>query len=95
MVRDLVASSIDASIANMVDAYGRLTLFLPLADGSGACVKFSGTHTDDVPQQANLWRRDLRYAVEFPTTLIEQHPTVLFPEQTMQPDTAASVTIIS
>jgi hypothetical protein len=95
MVRDQVASAIDAGIANMMDEWGRLTFFMPLADGSAACVKFSGTHTDDAPQQANLWRRDLRYTVEYATSLVELHPTVMFPEVVLQPETAAEITIIS
>jgi hypothetical protein len=94
-LRDLVASTIDAGIANMTDDWGRLTSFLSLADGSAGCVSFSGTHTNDAPQQANLWRRDLRYIVEYATSLVELHPTVMFPEMVLQPNTAASVTIIS
>lgn len=94
IIRDQVASAIDSSIANMMDEYGRLTYFLPLADGSAACVKFSGSHTDDVPQQANLWRRDLRYVVDYPTSLVQAHPTVLFPELVAQPETSAPLTVI-
>lgn len=95
ILRDQVAGAIDSSIANMMDEWGRLTYFIPLADGSSACVKFSGSHTDDAPQQDNLWRRDLRYTVEYPTSLVELHPTVMFPEVVVQPETAAEITIIS
>jgi len=49
-----------------------------LPDGSDALIHYSSSKTDDAPEQANLWRRDLRYMVNFPTTLLQMQPAVLF-----------------
>jgi hypothetical protein len=87
--RDAVASIVDAGFANMTDAFGNLTYFMPLPDGSSADLRYFSSHTIDQTQKANLWRRDLRYVVEYPTTLLEQQPTLLFPTTTFD----ASVTI--
>jgi hypothetical protein len=77
-VRDQIASAIDAGIANMLDQFGRPTIQFQLSDGSWAIVRYQGSRTDDAPQQANLWRRDLRYRIEYATTLLQQQPEVLF-----------------
>lgn len=78
-VRDLVARTIDEGFANMQDQFGRQTEFFGLPDGSNAWVKYAGSVTDDRPQQANLYRRNLRYVIQYPTTLVETQPEVLFP----------------
>jgi hypothetical protein len=54
------------------------TPFLTLADGSAARLTFTATTTFDQHQDASLYRRDLLYAVEFPTTLVATQPSMLF-----------------
>jgi hypothetical protein len=87
--RDAVASVVDAGFANMTNASGDLTYFIPLPDGSSADLRYFTNHTIDQTQKANLWRRDLRYVVEYPTTLVQLQPTLLFPTTSFD----ASVTI--
>ncbi len=78
LLRDLFAGAIDGGIANMQDQWGRQTVQFALPDGSDALIHYSSSKTDDAPEQANLWRRDLRYLVNFPTTLLQMQPAVLF-----------------
>ena len=78
LLRDLFAGAVDAGIANMQDQWGRQTMQFGLPDGSNALIHYSSSKTDDSPEQANLWRRDLRYVLNFPTTLLEMQPEVLF-----------------
>jgi hypothetical protein len=87
--RDKVAGTVDAGFADMTDAYGNLTYFMPLPDGSSADLRYFSTHTIDQTQKANLWRRDLRYVAEYPTTMLQMQPTLLFPTTSFD----ASVTI--
>jgi hypothetical protein len=54
------------------------TPFLTLADGSPARLTFISTTTFDQSEDASLYRRDLLYAVEFPTTLVASQPSMLF-----------------
>lgn len=52
--------------------------FIALADGSSGHASFSGGSTTDSGAQAALYRRDLIYAVEYPTTLAALTPAMLF-----------------
>jgi hypothetical protein len=76
--RDAIVSTVDAGFANMLDQYGRPTNQFGLPDGTNAVMRYVSNRTDDQPQQASLWRRDLRYRVEYATTLLQQQPEVLF-----------------
>lgn len=76
--RDIIMSLIDAGFANMMDQFGRLTSQFGLPDGSNAFIRYVANRTNDAPQQATLWRRDLRYRVEYPTTLLEMDPRLIF-----------------
>jgi len=78
LLRDLFGGAVDGGIANMQDQWGRQTTQFGLPDGSNALIRYSNSRTDDAPQQANLWRRDLRYLLNFPTTLLQMQPTVVF-----------------
>lgn len=58
--RDAVAGVIDPGLA--------LLNFISLPDGSSGLVRYERTTTDDAPEKELLWRRDLFYWVEYPTT---------------------------
>ena len=92
-VRDRLMAAIDAGFANLMDAFGRPTIQFPLPDGSSAIIRYQGSRTDDAPQQANLWRRDLRYRIEYPTTLLQQQPEVLFIGEHLYTDAEFEVSI--
>jgi len=70
IIRDSVAGAIDYAL-NQVD-------FLALADGTQARVLYKNTESYDQAQNALLYRRDLVYAVEYPTVTILQQPSMLF-----------------
>lgn len=74
--RDAVSRIVDDGLANLTNQYGNLTYEFGLPDGSDGRLRYISSHTDDVPQQDNLWRRDLRYTVEYPTTLVETFSTL-------------------
>ena len=52
--------------------------FLTLDDGSAARLQFTPTTSFDERQDAILYRRDMFYSVEFPTTQIVTQPAMLF-----------------
>lgn len=68
--RDEVAPIIDLALADLK--------FLPLADGSYGRIIFAGVSTSDGGVDANLYRRDLVYAIEYPATLSQMTPAMLF-----------------
>lgn len=61
--RDAAAQAIDVALAQME--------FITLADQTAARLIYRGSFVDDMVQKANLYRRDLRYSVEFATTVTE------------------------
>ena len=69
-LRDAACEAIDVAYA--------ATPFLTLADGSAARLRFVSTTTFDQRQDAALYRRDLSYTVEFPTTQVAIQPSMLF-----------------
>ncbi len=69
-LRDAACEAIDVAFA--------ATPFLTLADGSAARLRFASTMTFDQRQDAALYRRDLNYTVEFPTTQVAIQPSMLF-----------------
>lgn len=91
IVRDQIMSLVDAGFANMLDQFNRLTSQFGLPDGSDAYLCYVSNHTDDAPQQDNLWRRDLTYRVQYPTTLLETHPSVIFVGGTISVDDTDSI----
>ena len=70
LLRDQVASTIDAAIANAP--------FLALADGTSARITLAGGATIDQSENATLYRRDLIYAADYATTLTAAQPAMVF-----------------
>ncbi len=70
VTRDRASSIVDQGLASVK--------FLQLADGSSARVTYSGGDTTDLSANAALYRRDLIYSAEFPTTLAQMAPAMLF-----------------
>jgi hypothetical protein len=73
-IRDAVAPVVDEALATVV--------FLPLADGSSGRVLFEEMVAIDSGADARLYRRDLVYAVEYPTVLSMMTPAMLFGTET-------------
>lgn len=69
-IRDATCTLIDAALAGIT--------FLALPDGSAGRLRYRGTATMDQSQDAALYRRDLIYTVEYPTTLASLLPAMLF-----------------
>ncbi len=69
-VRDAAAAAIDLALASV--------RFSALGDGTHARVRFASTATIDRSENAALYRRDLLYDMEYPTTLLVVQPSMLF-----------------
>lgn len=67
--RDATAKVVDPALASLT--------FISLPDGSAGRIRCERTHTDDVPQKAVLYRRDLVYSVEYGTTNVRRGPDVV------------------
>jgi len=68
--RDASASAIDLLLVSFQ--------FINLADGSLGRLQYRGTLVFDQSQDALLYRRDLLYDVEYPTTVTALQPAMLF-----------------
>jgi hypothetical protein len=68
--RDLLAPIIDEALSGLN--------FIPLADGSFGRVIFADSQAQDNAADAALYRRDLTYLVEYPTTVAQVTPAMLF-----------------
>ena len=68
--RDMAAPLIDQALASQT--------FIALADGSSARITFSASEARDLDADAALYRRDLIYSAEYPTTLRQLTPAMLF-----------------
>jgi hypothetical protein len=68
-IRDTIADTVDRALARRS--------FLRLADGTEAKIGYSATSVFDQSQNALLYRRDLVYTVEYPTTIVEMQPRML------------------
>lgn len=68
--RDLIASTVDGSLAN-ID-------WFDLPDGTTARLLYHDTFESDSSENANLYRRNLDYLVEYPTTLTMTSSQMLF-----------------
>lgn len=94
-MRDRIMSAVDGGFANLTNEFGNLTDQFPLPDGSSARLLAMNNHTDDQPQRANLWRRDLRYVVSYPTTLIQTFPSMIFGQVNLtDPDVETVTTVV-
>jgi hypothetical protein len=70
VTRDLVCAGLGAAFAP--------TGFLTLADGTGGRVRYRSTSSFDEAQDAQLYRRDLIYDVDYATTVYQAVPNLLF-----------------
>ncbi len=70
-------SSRDVASAAVDMALGALD-FMTLPDGSSARIRFETTSSSDRQEEADLYRRDLVYSVDYATVLLSQLPTMLF-----------------
>ncbi|CAH2606524.1 conserved protein of unknown function (plasmid) [Rhodovastum atsumiense] len=68
--RDAVAGAVDNALARV--------RWLPLGDGTSARLIYRGTFVTDATGKDRIWRRDLRYEAEYPTTYVEARPECLF-----------------
>ena len=68
--RDLLASSVDNVLSSMD--------WFPLADGTVARLQYRMTFETDMSENASLYRRDLDYLVEYPTTTLMTGSQMLF-----------------
>lgn len=68
--RDAMVKAIDGPLAD--------TPWLTAEEGSAIRLLYFDTFTDDNPSRAKVWRRDLIYLTEFPTTTAQTLPTMLF-----------------
>lgn len=66
------------AIVPVLDAALMANGFIALNDGSFARMRFAAGLTTDASANASLYRRDLIYAVEYPTTMAQQTPAMLF-----------------
>jgi hypothetical protein len=69
-LRDQVSGIVDVTLAS--------TTFLALPDGAAARLRFASTTVMDQSQNAALYRRDLVYSAEYPTTSLAAQPAMLF-----------------
>lgn len=66
------------AVTGIVDNAFAATRWLALADGSAGHLLYQRTVVFDNAGRDKLWRRDLFYRVQYPTTLIEQQPEMMF-----------------
>jgi hypothetical protein len=78
--RDVIGSMLDISLA--------APRFLALADGSFARMRYAGGETIDSNEDAALYRRELIYSAEYPTTLQQITPAMLFGTTSLRADAA-------
>ncbi|MDR3520428.1 MAG: hypothetical protein P4L54_02315 [Acidocella sp.] len=64
--------------APLIDQALSLSQFIGLADGSFARVVYAGSDVSDQNAGAALFKRRLRYQVEYPTTIAQIEPAMLF-----------------
>src|SRR5208283_4656246 len=77
------------AVAPVIDAVLAVVKFIPLADGSSGRMVFAGAATQDGGAETCLFRRELTYAVEYPTTLAQMAPAMLFGTMTATADAVA------
>ena len=83
--RDAIGRLIRNTLDGLTDAAGNFHPWITLPDCAGK-VRFIRQYAFDTSQQANLYRRDLIYEVEYPTILTATQPTVLFPNANIASD---------
>ena len=68
--RDATAGLTDNTLAQVQ--------WIALPDGTSGHLIYRGTFTNDKPARDRTWQRDLRYSVEYPTTILQSQPQMLF-----------------
>lgn len=68
--RDSLAALIDAGMAEVHR--------FDLSDGSACRLTWRGTYSFEPAQRSRIWRRDLAFIAEYATTVVEDHPAMLF-----------------
>lgn|GEM_PF-279921 len=68
--RDALAAAIDNALS-VID-------WLTLSDGTVGRLLYRSTSESDLSENANLYRRNLDYSVEYPTTMLKTGPQMLF-----------------
>ena len=76
--RSAVSSAIKPALDGLTNNIGQFSFRLPLPDGTTGYVHYVRTNVSDGGENANLYRRDLIYSVEYPTTLTQAFPNMLF-----------------
>jgi len=84
-LRDAAGALIDAALGNLQ--------FIALADGSSARLIYIGSDAEDGAADAALYKRALRYSAEYPTTLAQIEPAMLFGTGAYQADGAFVATL--
>lgn len=69
-VRDGIGGTITSALATMA--------FITLGDQSAARIRYRDTAMVDDERDASVYRRDIIYEIEYPTTSVAVQPTVLF-----------------
>ena len=69
-LRDSAAMAVDVALS--------ASRFIALADGSTGWQRWAGTTAQDKNQNASLYRRDITYNVDYPTTMLQAQPSMLF-----------------
>jgi len=82
-LRDLVSSTIDQSLSE--------SNWLALPGGIGAFIRAVASKVFDQSQNANLYRRDIIYDIEYPTTISATLPSMIFGNLNFTPADAGSV----
>ena len=69
-IRDVICKTLGSALAAIS--------FLTLSDGTGGRLRYSATSSFDDAQDAQMYRRDLVYEIEYPTSSIVSSPSMLF-----------------
>lgn len=70
VIRDIIAPVVDGALADRI--------FIALVDGTSGRIRFDSQVTTDSSEDANLYRQDFVYRVEYPTTILKSDPAMLF-----------------
>lgn len=73
--RDAAAAAVDAALAAQ--------FFLTLPDGTSGRLRFVSSSVFDESEDAQLYRRDLLYSVDYSTTLVSTLPSMIFGDTTL------------
>lgn len=84
--RDATGKVIDTALAQ--------AKFIVLSDGSRGRLLYRGCTVIDQAEDASLYRRDLVYQIEYPTTLMALLPTMLFADITLGTANQVNVAVI-